>query len=287
MTLYPIETGNFKLDGGAMFGVVPKTLWNRTNPADALNRIDLAARSLLIEEGNQLILMDTGMGSKQSDKFFSYYDMWGDHNLEKSLKKYGFHKDDITDVFMTHLHFDHCGGSIQWNKDRTGFEPAFKNAKFWTNQEHWQWATAPNNREKASFLKENLLPMQESGQLHFITKTTKTNFQKGSELGFDILFVDGHTDKQMIPHVNYQGKTVVFMADLLPTVGHIPLPYVMGYDTRPLLTLSEKENFLNKASENDYYLFLEHDAHHELCTLEKKADKVGLKNSHTFEEIFN
>jgi len=287
MKLYPIETGNFKLDGGAMFGVVPKMLWNKTNPADHQNRIDIAARSLLIEENNRLILIDTGMGNKQSNKFFSYYDMWGDHSMDKSLKKYGFHKDDITDVFLTHLHFDHCGGSIQWNKDRTGYEPAFKNAKFWTNEDHWNWATKPNNREKASFLSENLLPMQESGQLNFIAKTTVTEFQYGSELGFDILYVDGHTDKQMIPHIKYQDKIVVFMADLLPTVGHIPLPYVMGYDTRPLLTLAEKEKFLKKAAANNFCLFLEHDAHHQICTLEETENKVHLKNSHIFEEIFN
>lgn len=286
MKLYPIETGNFKLDGGAMFGVVPKALWNKTNPADANNRIDLAARSLLIEDGNRLILIDTGMGNKQSDKFFSHYDMWGDHTLEKSLQKNGFHKDDITDVFMTHLHFDHCGGSIQWNKDRTGYEPVFKNAIFWTNKEHWEWATKPNNREKASFLKENLLPMEESGQLNFIDKTTTTDFQKGSELGFDILFVDGHTDKQMIPHISYQNKTLVFMADLLPTVGHIPLPYVMGYDTRPLLTLAEKEKFLQNAAQNELYLFLEHDAHNEICTLQETEKGTRLNNIHTFEELF-
>ena len=287
MKLYPIETGNFKLDGGAMFGVVPKTLWNKTNPADSENRIDLAARSLLIENNDQLILIDTGMGNKQSDKFFGYYNMWGDHSIEKSLKKYGFHKDDITDVFMTHLHFDHCGGSIQWNKDRTGYEPAFKNAKFWTNAAHWEWATKPNNREKASFLKENLLPMEESGQLNFIQRNSESPFLKNCELGFDILFVDGHTDKQMIPHIKYQGKTVVFMADLLPTVGHIPLPYVMGYDTRPLLTLAEKELFLDKAAKNEYMLFLEHDAHNELCTLEETEKGVRLKDSHSFKSIFS
>ncbi|MFT6995485.1 MAG: glyoxylase-like metal-dependent hydrolase (beta-lactamase superfamily II) [Maribacter sp.] len=286
MKLYPIETGNFKLDGGAMFGVVPKTLWNRTNPADASNRIDLAARSLLIEEGNRLILIDTGMGNKQSDKFFGYYDMWGDHTLEKSLKSHGFHKDDITDVFMTHLHFDHCGGSIQWNKDRTGYEPAFKNAKFWTNKEHWEWATKPNNREKASFLKENLLPMEESGQLHFIERNNTADFQISSEFGFDILYVDGHTDKQMIPHIKYKGKTLIFMADLLPTVGHIPLPFVMGYDTRPLLTLAEKEKFLNKAAVNDFYLYLEHDAHHEICTVQETEKGIRLKEIHTFNSIF-
>lgn len=286
MNVYPIETGNFKLDGGAMFGVVPKALWNKTNPADPQNRIDLAARSLLIENGNQLILIDTGMGNKQSEKFFGYYDKWGDHTLEGSLKKHGFHTDDITDVFMTHLHFDHCGGSIQWNKDRTGYEPAFKNAKFWTNKAHWEWATNPNDREKASFLKENLLPMQESGQLNFINRFSESDFQKNSELDFDILFADGHTDKQMIPYINYKGKTLVFMADLLPTVGHIPLPYVMGYDTRPLLTLAEKEKFLKKAAQNNYYLFLEHDAHNEICTVHETEKGIRLKNIYTFKEIF-
>ena len=286
MKLYPIETGNFKLDGGAMFGVVPKTLWNRTNPADSQNRIDLAARSLLIENGNQLILIDTGMGNKQSEKFFGYYDMWGNHSIENSLKKHGFQKDDITDVFMTHLHFDHCGGSIQWNSNRTGYEPAFKNAKFWTNKQHWEWATNPNDREKASFLKENLLPMQESGQLNFIHRISESDFQKKSELEFDILFADGHTDKQMIPHITYKEKTLVFMADLLPTVGHIPLPYVMGYDTRPLLTLAEKEKFLKKAVKNNYYLFLEHDAHNEICTVHETEKGIRLKNIYTFKEIF-
>ncbi|SHI47365.1 MBL fold metallo-hydrolase [Pseudozobellia thermophila] len=286
MTLYPIETGNFKLDGGAMFGVVPKTIWQKTNPADANNLIDIAARSLLIEDGDRLILIDTGLGNKQSDKFFGYYYRWGDHSLDASLEKFGFHRDDITDVFMTHLHFDHCGGSIQWNKDRTGYEPAFKNAKFWTNEEHWKWATEPNAREKASFLRENLLPMHESGQLNFIQRDSG-RFLKNSELGFDILFVDGHTDKQMLPHLRYKGKTLVFVADLIPTVGHIPLPYVMGYDTRPLLTLEEKEVFLNKALTDDYLLFFEHDAHNEICTLKSTERGIRLDKTYTFDEVFN
>jgi len=286
MTLYPIETGNFKLDGGAMFGVVPKSIWNRTNPADSANMIDMAARSLLIEDGDRLILIDTGMGNKQSDKFFGYYYQWGDHTLDKSLQKFGFHRDDITDVFMTHLHFDHCGGSIQWNKDRTAYEPAFKNAHFWTNEDHWQWATIPNMREKASFLQENLLPMQDSGQLKFIKKD-KDAYLKNSELGFGILFVDGHTDKQMLPHINYKGKTLVFTADLVPTAGHIPVPYIMGYDTRPLLSMEEKQLFMNEAVTNDYFLFLEHDAHNELCTLKNTKKGVRLNEIHTFNEIFN
>lgn len=286
MNLYPIESGNFKLDGGAMFGVVPKSLWQRTNPADNNNMIDIAARCMLIEDGNKLILVDTGMGNKQSDKFFGYYFLWGDNSIDKSLKQFGFHRDDITDVFMTHLHFDHCGGSIQWNKDRTGYEPAFKNAHFWSNKDHWQWATQPNNREKASFLKENILPMEESGQLKF-TSLPETDILKNSALGFDIFFANGHTDKQMIPMINYKGKTICFVADLLPTAGHLPLPFVMGYDTRPLLTLDEKEKFLNLAADNNYYLFLEHDAHNEIITVKHTDKGVRLNNVYTSNEIFN
>lgn len=285
MQLYPIESGNFKLDGGAMFGVVPKSLWQRTNPADAKNMIDMAARCLLIEDGNRLILIDTGMGNKQDAKFFGYYYLWGDDSIDKSLQQYGFHRDDITDVFMTHLHFDHCGGSIQWNKDRTGYEPAFKNAHFWSNAKHWQWATQPNNREKASFLKENILPIEESGQLKF-TGLTKDRLLKNSELGFDIFLADGHTEKQMIPLIKYQDKTIAFVADLLPTVGHIPLPYVMGYDTRPLLTLEEKELFLNIAADQNYYLFLEHDAHHEIITVKHTEKGVRLDKTFNTKDIF-
>lgn len=285
MKLYTVETGNFKLDGGAMFGVVPKTIWNKTNPADANNMIDIAARSLLIEDGDRLILIDTGLGNKQSDKFFSYYHLWGPHHLDGSLEKIGFHRDDITDVFMTHLHFDHCGGSIQLN-EKGIYEPAFKNATYWSNKAHWHWATAPNAREKASFLKENILPIEESGQLQFID-IGNTNYKPQTQLGFDVLLVDGHTDKQMIPHITYQGKTIVFTADLIPTVGHIPLPYVMGYDTRPLLTLDEKRNFLNTAVQQNYYLLLEHDAHHEVCTLQQTEKGVRLDRTFTFNELFN
>jgi len=320
MTLYPIQTGNFKLDGGAMFGVVPKSLWQRTNPADANNMIDMAARCLLIEDGDRLALIDTGMGDKQSDKFFGYYHPWGDFSLDVSLAEHGFHRDDITDVFLTHLHFDHCGGCIQWNKDRTGYEPAFKNAVYWTNQDHWDWAIHPNAREKASFLKENLLPMQDSGKLRFIgsdrdasdTKPIEQTAESGppedsptsragrtpkrqgeapsflenSELDFGIRFVDGHTDKQMLPHIEYKGKQLVFVADLLPTVGHIPLPYVMGFDTRPLLTLKEKSHFLNEAAEKGYYLFLEHDAHNEVCTVIATEKGVRLDQVYHFDEVF-
>ncbi len=284
MKLYPIETGNFKLDGGAMFGVVPKTIWNKTNPADENNLIDIAARCLLIEEGNRLILIDNGMGNKQSDKFFGYYSLWGTHSLDKSLAKQGFHRDDITDVFLTHLHFDHCGGSVQWNKDKTGYEVAFKNAKYWTNENHWDWATKPNPREKASFLSENIIPIQESGQLNFV-KVPDSDFVAQSELDFGIFFVNGHTEKMMIPHIKYQDKTIVFCADLLPTAGHVPVPYVMGYDTRPLLTMPEKTKFLTAAAENNYYLLLQHDAYNEIITVEKTERGVRLKEVFTGEEI--
>jgi glyoxylase-like metal-dependent hydrolase (beta-lactamase superfamily II) len=285
MKIYPINTGNFKLDGGAMFGVVPKSLWQKTNPADENNMISMALRCLLIEDGNRLTLIDTGMGNKQSEKFFGYYYMYGNHSLDQSLAQFGFHRNDITDVFLTHLHFDHCGGSIQWNKEKTGFEPAFKNAKFWSNENHWQWATVPNPREKASFLDENINPMKSSGQLHYIS-LPDSDFKKESELGFDILFVDGHTEKMMIPHIQYQGKTLVYMADLLPTTGHIPLPYVMGYDTRPLITMEEKAKFLEKAAAENYYLFLEHDAETEICTLQNTDKGVKLDKKYGFNEIF-
>jgi glyoxylase-like metal-dependent hydrolase (beta-lactamase superfamily II) len=286
MQLYPIEAGNFKLDGGAMFGVVPKSLWSRTNPADSNNMIDIAARCLLIENGNRLILIDNGMGEKQSDKFFGYYYRWGDFNLDDSLNKHGFHRDDITDVFLTHLHFDHCGGSIQWNKDRTGYETAFKNATYWSNERHWKWATEPNRREKASFLKENILPIQESGQLRFV-KDTQSDYLDASELDFGIFFVDGHTEKQMLPQISYKDKTIIFMADLVPTAGHLPIPFVMGYDTRPLLTLPEKERILNTAADNNYYLFLEHDAHNQIVTVKHTEKGVRLDEAFTFNELFN
>ncbi|NMH89633.1 MBL fold metallo-hydrolase [Flavivirga algicola] len=286
MNLFPITAGNLKLDGGAMFGVVPKSLWQKTNPADANNMIELTTRCLLIEDGNRLILIDNGMGNKQSKKFFGYYHLWGDHTLEGSLKKYGFHPDDITDVFLTHLHFDHCGGSIQWNKDKTGYEPAFKNAHFWSNKDHWLWATQPNRREKASFLRENIIPIEESGQLKF-TSLPQDDLLKNSELGFDIFFANGHTDKQMIPLIKYKDKTIAFMADLLPTVGHLPLPFIMGYDTRPLLSLNEKEKFLNIAADNNYYLFLEHDAYNEIITVQKTEKGVRLKNIYSSQDIFN
>lgn len=264
-----------------MFGVVPKSLWQRTNPADANNMIDMSMRCLLIEDGDRLTLIDTGMGNKQSEKFFGYYYLYGDFSLDTSLAELGFHRDDITDVFLTHLHFDHCGGAIQWNKDKTGYEPAFKNARFWSNSRHWDWAVNPNPREKASFLSENILPIEESGQLNFLHLNAK------DYVGFDVLFKDGHTEKQMLPKIEYKNKTIVFMADLLPTAGHIPLPYVMGYDTRPLLTIKEKEAFLKEAADHEYLLFLEHDAHNELITVKHTEKGVRLKETYKFREIFN
>ena len=285
MKIYPIECGNLKLDGGAMFGVVPKTIWTKTNPADDQNMIDIATRSLLIEDGDRLILIDTGMGNKQSDKFFGYYYLWGNHNIDSSLAKYGFTRDDVTDVFLTHLHFDHCGGAIQWNKDRTGYEPAFKNAKFWSNKDHWQWAVEPNPREKASFLTENIQPIKESGQLNFID-VPHDNFNGTTPLGFDLIFVDGHTDKQMLPKIQYKDKTIVYTADLIATAGHVPLVYVMGYDTRPLLTIKEKEIFLEKAVDENWILAFEHDAHNQLATLKRTERGVRIDETFTFNEVF-
>ena len=273
MNLYPINAGNFKLDGGAMFGVVPKSLWQKTNPSDSDNLIDLTARCMLIESGSRLILVDAGMGDKQSEKFFSYYKPWGDDSLVKSINSAGFSIDEITDVFLTHLHFDHCGGSTVLNSNNVSV-PLFKNAKYWSNKNHWEWATNPNSREKASFLKENLIPIEESGQLCFLD-VKSPGFNHYDELGFDVLFVDGHTEKQMIPKVSYNGKEVVFMADLLPTAGHIPLPYIMGYDVRPLTTLEEKRSFLNLAVQEEYCLFMEHDANNEIITL--KSTEKGIR----------
>lgn len=283
MKIYPLNTGYFKLDGGAMFGVVPKSLWQRTNPADSNNMCNWAMRSMLIEDGDRLILIDTGIGNKQDDKFFSFYYLHGEDSLDGNLAKLGFHRNDITDVFLTHLHFDHVGGSIEWNKDRTGFIPAFPNAKFWSNDKHWKWATEPNAREKASFLSENILPLQESGQLNFID--VGNDFTSATPLGFDVFVVNGHTDAQMIPIIQYKGKKIVFMADLLPSVGHIPLPYVMGYDTRPLLTLDEKAKFLNLAADEEFVLFLEHDSINECCTVKHTEKGVRLDKTFSFNEL--
>ena len=283
MNLYPINAGNFKLDGGAMFGVVPKSLWQKTNPSDSDNLIDLTARCMLIESGSRLILVDAGMGDKQSEKFFSYYKPWGDDSLVKSINNAGFSIDEITDVFLTHLHFDHCGGATVLNDNNVSV-PLFKNAKYWSNKNHWDWATSPNSREKASFLKENLSPIEESGQLCFLD-VKSPGFNHYDELGFDVLFVDGHTEKQMIPKVSYSGKEVVFMADLLPTAGHIPLPYIMGYDVRPLTTLEEKRSFLNLATKEEYCLFMEHDAHNQIITLKNTEKGIRFGDSLSLKDL--
>ena len=279
MQLYTIDTGFFKLDGGGMFGAVPKVIWSKTNPADENNLCSWAMRSLLIEDGDRLILIDNGIGDKQDDKFLKHYYLHGDVNLHSSLAKHGFSTDDVTDIFLTHLHFDHCGGSVKWNKDRSGFEMAFKNAKYWSNSDHWKWATEPNNREKASFLRENIIPIQESGHLNFVEN------EKNIFNNFDVLFVNGHTEAQMIPHLTYKEHTIVFAADLLPSTGHIPLPYIMGYDTRPLLTLTEKEKFLKKAAEQEYIVFLQHDNYNECCTVEQTDRGVRLKDTFQLSDI--
>ena len=284
MRQYPVEAGNFKLDGGAMFGVVPKTLWERTNPSDDKNRIEMASRCLLVEEGKRLILIDTGMGNKQGDSFFRHYGLWGDYSLVSSLALAGFHPDDITDVFFTHLHFDHCGGAV--NKDNTGkLIPAFKNAYYWVHKSHWEWATFPNAREKASFLPDNILPLEQSGQLKFIEDPGP--FIKETPFPFSIQLIDGHTEKQMLPLIEYQGEKILYAADLVPTVGHIPIPYIMGYDTRPLLTLKEKEQILRNSFEKEVLLFLQHDPHHQLISLQNTEKGIRMANHFKFKSYFS
>ena len=262
-----------------MFGVVPKQLWARTNPPDELNLCTWAMRSLLVEVDDRLVLIDCGIGNKQSEKFFSHYHLHGDHSLDSSLKAAGFSREDITDVFLTHLHFDHVGGAVERRSDGM-LVPAFPNATYWSNEAHWGWATNPNPREKASFLAENLLPLRESGQLQMIERTGRiTQSVMGLE-GWDIFFADGHTESQMVPLLRTpQGSTLAFMADLLPSTGHIPLAYVMGYDTRPLLTLEEKKLFLDTAADEDWVLFLEHDAVHAACTVQHTEKGVRLNEA--------
>ncbi|MBK6936443.1 MAG: MBL fold metallo-hydrolase [Chitinophagaceae bacterium] len=286
MKLYSINTGYFKLDGGAMFGVVPKTIWNKINPADENNLCPWALRCMLIEDGDRLILVDTGNGDKQDAKFFSHYYLHGDDTLDKSLAKYGFHRDDVTDVFLTHLHFDHCGGTI--NREGDKLVPAFKNAICWSNTEHWDWAVFPNDREKASFLKENILPIQENGQLQFVEINGGINGNLGETKFSDTLsvrFVNGHTEKMMLPQVQYKGRILVYMADLLPSHGHIPIPYVMGYDMFPMTTMNEKKSFLKEAHEGDYILFFEHDPVYECCTLQQTERGIRPKDFFRLDEL--
>ena len=284
MNIYPIEAGSFKLDGGAMFGVVPKSLWTKTNPADSDNMIEMSSRCMLIENGDKLILVDTGMGDKQSEKFFKYYKQWGNDNLLKSINSAGFSVDDVTDVMLTHLHFDHCGGAVIWDSSKKAYDVLFKNANYWSNENHWGWATNPNPREKASFLDENLFPIKASGQLKFITTISK-GFNYCEELGLEILCVDGHTEKQMIPKIKYKDREIVYAADLIPTTGHIPVPYIMGYDVRPLLTMVEKTDFLNEAYENEYLLFMEHDPYHQVVSLKKTEKGIRFDKSFSINEL--
>ena len=289
MKLHTINTELFKLDGGAMFGVVPKSMWNKLNPADENNLCTWAMRLLLIEDGNRLILIDTGIGNKQDAKFFGHYYLHGNDTLEKSLQSKGFSKDDITDVILTHLHFDHCGGAIERKGD--ALLPAFKNAIYWSNKRHWQWAVQPNDREKASFLKDNILPIQQSGQLQFID-VPKSSVEETGKLSIahfsdniSLRFVNGHTDMMMLPQITYNGKTIVYMADLLPSTGHIPLPYVMAYDMFPLTTLHEKKAFLQEAVDNEYILFFEHDPINECCTLQQTEKGIRQKEVFALESI--
>lgn len=278
MKLYTIDTGFFKLDGGAMFGVVPKSLWQRTNPADANNLCTWANRLLLIEDGKRLTLVDTALGDKQDAKFFGHYYLHGDDTLDKSLAKYDFHRNDITDVILTHLHFDHCGGAIKREGER--FIPAFPNARFWSNQQHWEWATInPNPREKASFLKENISPIQESGQLNFIQQN------QAYDHNIQIRYAYGHTEAMMLPQIQYKDKTILYMADLLPSVGHIPLPYVMSYDVRPLVTMQERQSYWQEAVDNEYILYLEHDPMNECCTLQQTEKGIRVKDIFKLSDI--
>lgn len=278
MKLYSIDTGFFKLDGGAMFGVVPQSLWQRTNPADSNNLCTWATRLLLIEDGKRLTLVDTALGDKQDAKFFGHYHLHGEDTLDKSLAKLGFHRDDITDVFLTHLHFDHSGGAIKQEGDR--FIPAFPNARFWSNEKHWNWATVnPNPREKASFLQENILPIQESGQLHFLKENQRYDSQ------IQVRYAYGHTEAMMLPQIQYKDKTILYMADLLPSVGHIPLPYVMSYDVRPLVTMDERQSYWQEAVDKEYILFLEHDPVHECCTLQQTEKGIRVKDIFKLSDI--
>ncbi len=280
MKLYTVNSGYFKLDGGAMFGVVPKSVWNRSNPADENNMCNWAMRCLLVETDNRLILIDNGLGDKQNEKFFAYYYLHGDDSLEKSFAKHGFTFNDVTDVFLTHLHFDHCGGSIKWtDSSKTKLEPVFKNAKYWSNTKHWDWATNPNLREKASFLKENIMPIKESGQLNFLDKECEWL------PGFEVLLVNGHTESMMLPLITYKGTKVLFCADLIPSVGHLPIPYVMGYDVRPLETLKEKECILQNAVTENWTLFFEHDSVNECCNLANTERGIRAKDMIRISEL--
>lgn len=280
MKLHAIDTGHFKLDGGAMFGVVPKQLWEPLYPSDSQNLCSWAMRCLLVETSDRLILIDTGIGNKQNEKFFAHYHLHGSGNLDSALAAAGFSRDAITDVFLTHLHFDHCGGAIEWNESRSGFRPAFKNAQFWSNQAHWQWATEPNPREKASFLHDNIQPIRESGQLQFLESDQFLPH-------FDVIRVSGHTESMMLPLLQVGRHKVLYMADLLPSPVHVPLPWVMAYDTRPLLTMDEKARILKQAADEEWVLFFEHDYRVECATLMHTEKGIRVRETFPLSALFS
>ena len=282
MQVFSVDTGKFKLDGGAMFGVVPKGIWNKLNPADENNLCTWALRCLLVIDGERKILIDTGMGDKQDAKFLSHYHPHETVALNDALHQLNFSTNDITDVLLTHLHFDHVGGAVQ--KENETFKLTFPNATYWVSEPQWELALNPNKREKASFLKENILPLQQSGQLKLISLPAFKSESNLQEIHFSpnitCFVVNGHTQGMLIPKINIGGRALVFMADLLPSVAHIPLPYVMGYDMQPLITLAEKELFLNEAVKNNYTLFFEHDAFNECCSLHET--EKGIRSNASF-----
>ena len=282
MNIHPLDTGLFKLDGGAMFGVVPRSMWQKLNPPDAHNMCTWAMRCLLVEDAGRLLLIDNGIGDKQDEKFRGHFYLHGDDSLEKSLRKLGYTSADITDVLLTHLHFDHCGGSVTRRADGQ-LQTAFANATYWSNEAHWDWATHPNPREKASFLRENILPIQESGQLRFIDPAQGVPAELPQLR--ELLLADGHTEKMMVPLLRYKGRTLAYMADLLPSTGHLPLPYVMSYDVRPLVTMAEKAAILERAAAENWVLLLEHDAVNEACTVEMTEKGVRLKETLKISEL--
>ncbi|MET4106103.1 MBL fold metallo-hydrolase [Hymenobacter sp. UYP22] len=280
MTVHTLDTGLFKLDGGAMFGVVPKSMWQKLVPADDNNMCTWALRCLLIEDGNRLTLVDTGIGSKQDEKFRGHFYLHGADTLENSLRQRGFTSADVTDVFLTHLHFDHVGGAVVRTPDDK-LQLAFPRATYWSNQAHWDWATAPNPREKASFLQENIRPIQESGHLQFVDGGVPAGLP-----GFqEIVLVDGHTEKMMLPVLPYKGRTLAFVADLIPSAAHVPLPYVMGYDMRPLMTMQEKESLLQRAAAENWVLVLEHDAQTECITVQNTEKGIRVAERFQLSEL--
>ncbi|MBN2214889.1 MAG: MBL fold metallo-hydrolase [Bacteroidales bacterium] len=273
MRLAGIETGNFKLDGGAMFGVVPKSLWQMVYPADENNMCNLSLRALFIEDENRKILIDAGLGRKQNEKFFGYYYLNGNDSLDKSLSKEGISKSDITDVILTHLHFDHCGGAVEYDQNKKAFQATFPGATYWCSNDQWNWAMNPNLREKPSYLKENMLPLHESGQL----KPFKHDFDLTPNVR--IRLYNGHSQGMAVPFIRYQGRIIVYVSDLIPTSAHIPLSWICGYDTQPLLSLKEKEKFLDEAFRNNYILFFEHDLNTVCCTLQETEKGIRMKDS--------